>query len=180
MLKLQPQGSIDFYRSGMPPQLNSSHNDSLMLNKSFLPAYNSRGLSRLKNRDENNLAKGSRNISRELFKGQNNTSYYSKTRMSTQLKSTKTGDSRAALKRLKTPDLCLTNTKDVNESKIASEDSPSHALNVPNHIIYRNFEIGMDDVHTMLAEMIKKCNEVITNTSLFVENGLSTKKIFDD
>lgn len=117
--------------------------------------------------------KGSRNISRDLFQGSTHlSSQFTKSRLST--KPATKGGSRA-VQRLKTPDLILTNS----QVKEESPERPESNLSV-HQIMYRNTEFTVDDAHIMLNVMLNKCNEIINNSKIFIDNGLLTKKIFDD
>ena len=164
------------------PNLNTSHNDSLIVNKSFLPAYQNRGFSRIKARDERSV-KGSRNINKELFQGTNpNISYLTRSRHSTQSKSSTKTESKFKAQRMKTPDLCLINSsKDTNQNAIVEESSSKTGLiNLSPQIVYRNTEFTREDAYIMINVITKKCNEMINNSEMWIENNLLTKKIFDD
>lgn len=116
--------------------MNTSHNDSLM-NKSFLPSMQERNLSRLKNRDER-VVKQSRNIGKDFFKGQNTSSYFGKSRLSTQAKSA-IKSSTKFIKRLKTPDINLGSK--VNESAVILEATPDMTKSRYDTLKYRDTEI---------------------------------------
>ena len=112
VLKNKSKSSI--YHSAV--DVNSSHNDSLMINKSFLPASQNRNHSRMKGIDDK-IVKASRNISKELFQGPNMSTYLAQSRLSTQTKSGSKSNSRI-MNRLKTPDIMLQGQSYDNKSVI--------------------------------------------------------------
>lgn len=109
-------------------EMNSSHNESLM-KKSFLPSAHERNFSKIKPSDEN-IILNSRNLSRELFKGQHISSQANKSRLSIQSRSVAKSGNRF-VKRLKTPDLSY-GQKDQSNANIEMTPEPSESKSTRN------------------------------------------------
>lgn len=118
--------------------MSTSHNDSLLLNKSFLPPNQNRNNSRLKEVNDK-IVKASRNLSKELFQGPNMSSYLAQSRLSTQTKSGTKSNTRI-MNRLKTPDIALQGHTYENKSMMNDSPVSNNRFQILNSMIYRQNE----------------------------------------